>query len=191
MIIAIVIVSAVILVIIVGLVIAKQMQSSAWKELASELGGKFVDGGFFHPGSVQTQIRDRTITLDTYSVISGEYNTIYTRIRIPAHERDSFQFTIFRTGLIGKIDKVLGSQDIEIGDTDFDRAFTIQSNNELRVRALLTNPRIRGLIQRQKSIRLVLRNNELYFEAQGIIKDAERLKLLFDLFKEILGQLEG
>ena len=131
------------------------------------------------------------VTLDTYSVSSGDSSTTYTRIKAGFQNRDDFQFKIFRTGLVSKIDKALGAQDIEIGEEEFDRAFTVQSNNESKVRALLMNQRIRQLIQAQKSIRLTVRNNELNFETQGVIRDIERLKSLFDLFREVLGQLGG
>jgi hypothetical protein len=56
---------------------------------------------------------------------------------------------------------------------------------------LLANLRIRQLIQGQKSIRLGVRDNELRFEVQGVIRDVERLKSLFELFKEMLYQLGG
>jgi len=188
---AIIFMGAVIILVIVGVVISKRMRDSAWKQFAAEIGGEFVDNGFFRSSKVEAHIQNWIVTLDTYSVPSGDSNTTYTRIKAGFQNRDDFQFKIFRTGLVSKIDKALGAQDIEIGDEEFDRAFTIQSNNESRVRALLINQRIRQLIQAQKTIRLMVRNNELYFEAQGVIRDIERLKSLFDLFREVLGQLGG
>ena len=188
---AIIFMGAVIILVIVGLVISKRMRDSAWKQFAAEIGGEFVNNGFFRSSKVEAHIQNWIVTLDTYSVPSGDSSTTYTRIKAGFQNRDDFQFRIFRTGLVSKIDKALGAQDIEIGDEEFDRAFTVQSNNESRVRALLMNQRIRHLIQAQKSIRLTTRNNELNFETQGVIRDIERLKLLFDLFREVLGQLGG
>jgi hypothetical protein len=176
---------------IIWAVAARQKQDAAWEQLASEIGAEFVKGGFFRSNKVQAKVREWIVTLDTFSVPSGDSSTVYTRMRAPLQSRDGFQFTIFRIGFISKLDKALGAQDIDIGDPDFDREFVIQGNNEPKVRALLANLRIRQLIQGQKSIRLGVRDNELRFEVQGVIKDVERLKSLFELFKEMLYQLGG
>jgi hypothetical protein len=191
MIVAFIFIAALVIGLIVWVVISRQKPDAAWQQLANEIGAEFVGGGFFRSSKVQTHIKDSIVTLDTYSVPSGDSSDTYTRIRAPFQNRDGFQFTIFRTGLVSKLDKALGAQDIDIGDADFDRDFTIQGNNESRVRALFSNQRIRHLIQMQKSIRLGIRNNELVFEAQGVIKDIERLKSLFELLREVLGRLEG
>ena len=180
-----------IIVVIVGWVIFRQQRDAAWKRFATEIGAEFIEGGLFRTSKVQAHINDSAVVLDSYSVSSGDSSTTYTRIRAPFQNKDGFQFTLFRTGLVSKIDKALGAQDIEIGDADFDRDFTIQSNNESKVRALFASLSIRQLIQAQRSIRLRLKENELHFEVQGIIKDLERLKSLFELFREVLGRLEG
>ena len=180
-----------IIVVIVGWVIFRQQRDAAWKRFATEIGAEFIEGGLFRTSKVQAHINDSAVVLDSYSVSSGDSSTTYTRIRAPFQNKDGFQFTLFRTGLVSKIDKALGAQDIEIGDADFDRDFTIQSNNESKVRALFASLSIRQLIQAQRSIRLRLKENELHFEVQGIIKDLERLKSLFELFREMLGRLEG
>lgn len=176
---------------IIWAVAARQKQDAAWEQLASEIGAEFVKGGFFRSNKVQAKARESIVTLDTFSVPSGDSSTVYTRMRAPLQSKDGFQFTIFRIGFISKLDKALGAQDIDIGDPDFDREFVIQGNNEPKVRVLLANLRIRQLIQGQKSIRLGVRDNELRFEVQGVIKDVERLKSLFELFKEMLYQLGG
>ena len=170
---------------------SRQRQSEAWREFATQIGGEFTSGGLFRANKVQAQIEEQQILLDTYTVSSGDSSTTYTRIRAPFQNTEGFQFTISRTGLVSKIGKALGAQDIEIGDSSFDDDFTIQSNNESKVRTLFTNGRIRQLIQGQKSIRLSLKGNELHFQVQGVIRDVERLKSLFELFKETLQQLDG
>jgi hypothetical protein len=186
---------AVFVVILIGIVLgvwSKQKQAESWREFATQIGAEFVSGGLFRRDMVQAQVGGRTVTLDTYSVPSGDSNTTYTCMKTAFIKPAGFQFMIFRTGLISKIDKALGSQDIEIGDAEFDRQFTIQSNNEARLRALLASLRLRQLIQGQKAGRLgISKNNELRFEVQGVIKDVERMKSIFELFKETLQQLDG
>jgi hypothetical protein len=50
--------------------------------------------------------------------------------------------------------------------------------------------KIRELIEAQRRIRLSVKGAELKFEAQGTIRDVPRLKSLFELFREVLDQLE-
>lgn len=168
----------------------RRQRDEAWRQFASEIGAEFMEGGFFRSSKVQAHVSKWTVTLDTYSVSSGDSSETYTRMKSSIQEQDGFWFNIFRTGLVAKLDKALGVQDIEIGDADFDQGFTIRSNNESKVRALFSNLKIRQMIQAERSMTMAIRKNELRLETRGVIKDLERLKSLFELFRETLHQLE-
>ena len=114
----------------------RQQQNEAWKQFAGEIGAEFVEGGFFRSSKVQAHVSKWTATLETYSVSSGDSSETYARMKSPIQEKDGFWFTIFRTGLVAKLDKAIGVRDLEIGDPDFDQAFTIRSNNGSKVRSL-------------------------------------------------------
>jgi hypothetical protein len=174
----------------VWMVISRQKRDAAWMQLASEIGAEFIKGGFMRASKVQAHIKEWTVTLDTYSVPSGESSDTYTRIKAPFDNKDGLQFTVARKGLVSKLDKALGAKDIETGDAEFDRDFYIRGKNEAKIRAVFANMRIRQLIQGQRSITLGIKDNNLFFETQGEIKDVERLKSLFELFREMLTQLK-
>jgi hypothetical protein len=93
-------------------------------------------------------------------------------------------------------------QDLEIGDDAFDQDFILKSNQESKLRELLAGSKIRELISQQPEIYFAVKDDEgffrsnfpdgvdeLYFQVVGIIKDVERLKLLYELFAETLDQL--
>jgi hypothetical protein len=93
-------------------------------------------------------------------------------------------------------------QDVEVGYEDFDRDFIIKGTEVGKLRALFDNPKLRELVAAQPQIHLTVKDNdggwgadfpadtdELCFHVCGIIKDVERLKLLFELFSETLDQL--
>ena len=126
----------------------------------------------------------------------------YTRMRAPYVNPEGFRFTIYRKGFFSDLGKLLGMQDIEVGDPEFDEAFIIKGNDESKVRDLFANPKIRQMIQDQPKIRLEVKDSEgwfgpkfpedvdeLHFQVVGVIKDVERLKSLFDLFAAVLDQL--
>lgn len=123
-------------------------------------------------------------------------------MRAPYVNPDCFQFTIYRRGLFSDIAKWLGMQDIEVGHEDFDRDFIIKGTDASKVKMLFDNAKLRQLIAAQPQIHLTVKDNEGYwgvpfpadtdelcFHVCGVIKDVERLKLLFELFAEMLDQL--
>ena len=72
-----------------------------------------------------------TITLDTYTESTRRQSHVtYTRMRAPYVNPEGFRFTIYRKGFFSDLGKLLGMQDIEVGDPEFDEAFIIKGNDE-------------------------------------------------------------
>ncbi len=174
-----------------------------WRQVAEQVEGRFIDGGFFGTDVVQAATGDWIITLDTYTVRRGKgQSTTYTRIRAPYVNPEGFFFTIYRSWFFSGLGKLMGMQDIEVGHPRFDNAYIIKGNSEHRVRKFCENERIRELIASQPRIHLEVRDDEgwfkaqfpervdqLYFQCHGVIKDIGRLENLFELFAESLHQL--
>jgi hypothetical protein len=177
-------------------------KDEVWRKLCEEIGAELVDGGFWKGKKVHVHAKPWTITLDTYTESSGETQVTYTRIRAPYINPEGFRFTIYRKGVLSGLGKLLGMQDIEVGDPEFDEAFIIQGTDEFKVMNLFAEVKLRQMIKDQPKIRLEVKDNEgwfgpqfpenvdeLRFQVAGVIKDTERLKALFDLFAVVLDQL--
>jgi hypothetical protein len=173
-----------------------------WRQLSEETHGRYVEGGFWKGDKVEVEHRDWTVTLDTYAVSTGKVTIVFTRMRAPFVNPGAFRFEVYRKSIFSGIGKFLGMQDIEVGDSFFDDDFIVKSTDESRVRLLLANARIRELLSRQKDIRFSVRDDdgwfgtkypdgvdELHFAVAGVIKDIDRLKLLYDLFAATLDEL--
>jgi hypothetical protein len=173
-----------------------------WRQLCAEIGAQYVEGGFWKGNKVQATHGPWTITLDTYTVSDGKTSVAYTRMRAPFVDPEGFRFTVYRRGVFSDIGKWLGMQDIEIGDEAFDEDFILKSNEESKLRELLGSAKIRELISQQPDIYFSIKDDEgafvsnfpggvdeLYFQVVGVIKDVERLKLLYELFSETLDEL--
>ena len=173
-----------------------------WRQLSTEIGARYVAGGFWKGDKVQATHEEWTVTLDTYAVSTGKAVIIFTRMRAPYVNPNSFRFTIYRKGIFSDIGKWFGMQDIEVGDPEFDRDFIIKGTDESLVRELLSHQKLRELIARQREIHFTVKDDEgwfgptfpdgvdeLQFIVVGIIKDVERLKRLYDLFAETLDEL--
>ncbi|GAB3547245.1 DUF3137 domain-containing protein [Spirosoma fluminis] len=177
-------------------------KDEVWNQLADEIHADFVDGGFWKGSKVQATVGEWTVTLDTYTVSTGKVTTTYTRMRAPYVNKDGFWFKIYRNGFFSGIGKWLGMQDVELGYPEFDEQFIIQGNDEDKLRLLFANPKIRALIEAQPEIGLEVKDDNgwlstpfpenvdlLTFQVVGVIKDVERLKLVYSLFAETLNHL--
>lgn len=172
-----------------------------WQQLSGEVGGQFLEGDLFTPTAVQARADDWIITLDTFTVSTGQSSQTYTRLRAPYFNPEGFRFEIYRASLFSELGKGLGMQDIEVGHPRFDDDFVIKGNAPGRVRRFFDNERIRRLIAAQPKIRLSVKAHEgwlskfpagvdeLHFQSTGVIKDLAQLRTLFDLFAEVLQEL--
>ena len=173
-----------------------------WRKLSDEVGGRYVDGGFWKGDKVQIDHDDWTMTLDSYAVSTGKVTIVYTRMRAPFVNSSGFRFLVYRKSIFTGIGKFFGMQDIEVGDQLFDQDFVVQSTDEGKIKILLAAPQLRELISAQKDINFGVKDDEgwfgtkfpegvdeLHFVQTGIIKDVERLKQLYELFAETLDEL--
>ena len=175
-----------------------------WQQFAAAVGGNMTGGGFWSGGKVEGAHGQWIITLDTYTVSTGKSSITYTRMRAPYVNPEGFQFTIYRRGIFSDIGKWLGMQDVEVGEPQFDEDFIIKGNDETKLRRFFADTRLRELISAQPTIHFCVKDDEnrfwggrifppdvdeLYFQVTGVIKDVDRLKLLYGLFSETLDEL--
>lgn len=173
-----------------------------WTQIATDIGGEFIEGGFWDTDVLIYKHGEWQILLDTYVVSTGTSSHTVTRMRAPFVNKDDLYFKISREGFFSSIGKFFGMQDIEIGDPFFDKQFVIKGNNQEKIKLLLTDSRIKELCQSQPRIHLSIKDDEgwfgtdfpegvdeLYFECIGVIKETERLKALFGLFCLVLQRL--
>lgn len=177
-----------------------------WRQIASDLAGEFVDGGFWEENAVTYNHGEWRIVLDTRTETTYTGATMmtmqYTRMRAPFVNKDGLYFDISNEGFFSSIGKLLGMQDIVVGDQVFDDRFLIKGNSPEKIRLLLGDDRIRELIRKQPNVHLRIKDDEgmfgtdfpdgvdeLHFECAGVIKDTEALKDLFELFCRILERL--
>jgi hypothetical protein len=177
-------------------------KAEIWRQLSDAIGGQYVEARFLKGDRVEATHKEWTVTLDSYVVPAGKAHIPCTRMRAAFRNPGGFRFTVYRKSIFSAVAKVLGMQDIEVGDDAFDRDFIVKSSDEARARTLLASPRLRELLTQQPDIHLAVKDDEgwfatrfpegvdeLYFSVTGIIKDRERLQQLFDLFAEFLDAL--
>ena len=166
-----------------------------WGKIANDIGGTFENGGLCGRDVLRYSSGEWEITLDTYTVNSGNYRNTYTRMRAPFVNKDKLYFKIYREGVLSTIAKAFGMKEIEIGDKFFDMDFIIKGNNEEKIKLLLDDHKLKELIRKQPDICFEIKNDdgwfaqkfpngvdELYFQCSGDLENEELLKSLFEMF---------
>ncbi|HJX62268.1 MAG TPA: hypothetical protein VJ578_06835 [Dehalococcoidia bacterium] len=194
-------------------------QEQAWQLFATDVGGELVTrrerGRRFLGRHLQLAVVAKAgtspIALDLKMEAGSDVTPswLVTRMRAPYVARDTFSFSVKRIrarlsdgAVLHGMARLAGRHKVEPGDLGFDSGFLITANDTDEIRALLADPRIRGLIQSQPCLdisaarpawRLFKRSSQrlsvLRFEEEGVITDVQRLKSLFELFQETLNQL--
>jgi hypothetical protein len=173
-----------------------------WRQLSHEIGGEFVEGSFTKSSRVKVQIKEWVVTLDTFTVSTGNSSSTYTRMRAPYVNPDQFRFTIYRRSVFSNLGKLLGMQDVSIGEAAFDEAFIIKANDEAKVRQLFQTAKLREMVASQPRIHLTVKDDEGWFGAEfpdgvdelcfqvgGVLKDIDQLKSLYLLLAVTLSSL--
>jgi len=176
----------------------------AWKQLSSELDGRFIEDGTGNFANVQVDHKKWTILLDTFDEVIGRIPVTFTRIRVLCKKKEDLYFKIYRKAFVGIPLKFGGCTDIKTEDDDFDRLFSIIGDNEEKIINLL-NSTIISLLKGMSpysdiTIELNSRKGaynrhlpadvfELHLKITPVINDTERLKALFSLITEMLEQL--
>ena len=173
-----------------------------WSQIANDIGGDYIEGGFWERDTLRYTYGEWEILLDTYSQSNGNSSTTYTRIRVPFINKDQLRFKIYKEHFFSPVGKFFGMQDILINDAYFDDHYIIQGNNEQKIKFLLKDTTLKKMINKQPKIHLEIKNDEgwfgqkfpknvdqVYFQCTGIIKEKKKLLDLFDLFSTLLDRL--
>lgn len=183
--------------------IFSQGKEEIWKKISIELNGRYLKTGFCAGSKVLVSHENWNILLDCFYLPIGKALIPYTRFRAPFQSTSGFRFLAYNQGFFARVGKMFGMQDFETGFTEFDNTFILQGNKENQVQALFGNEEIRSLMLYNRQLRLEIKDDEgwlgpdfpestdeLICQMQGELRDEERLKALFQLFSEVLSELE-
>ena len=170
-----------------------------WQQLANEINAEFTKGSIAKSARVVKTHKNWTILLDTYTVNTGKSSVTYTRMRVPYKRENDIQFKLIRKNIFSGLGSYFGMPVIGTYDYDFDDEFVIKGNDESVIRDIFQNQDIKDRIKLQKKLILKTKpykekkspaDSELYFQMTGVLKDIEKLQNLFELFSEMMDELE-
>jgi len=134
------------------------------------------------------------LKLYRYSVRSGNNSTTYTTVRNVAPNPRELTFRLSPEGLLTKLGKAMGAQDVETGDEAFDRRMVVKCSDPDFIRTALL-PEVRSKIlafwdDHKPHGTIMLDGEELFYFETGTIR-SEKTRNRFAAATELLAKLRG
>jgi len=177
----------------------KSKAYEGWTQFAQQNGLKLeqppaVFGGLIKlPPTVEGTYEDRRLMMNSYEVHSGSASnsssTTYHRLVIELRIPYTGKLTIHKEGLLAKIGKALGKEDIQLHDLQFDPEYVVRcSDKELpnQVLGVLTRNRLLEF----KKWDFVWEGDTAIAERVDVEGDPDRLTKLVQILAEVADQLE-
>lgn len=136
-------------------------------------------GGF---PSINGVYRKRSLRVYMFTRSSGSgknrSSTTYTAFTIPVTNADGFEFHVYEQGFFTTLLTKFGMQDILIGDEAFDKEFIVKSNNEEKVRAMLSPmivTKFMDFAERYTAFGIQLKGDQFYYEAPETVTNEKHM----------------
>ena len=173
----------------IGLIVAgsfavaakKQMDAmnEAWQAASSTLGFDFASGSWGGGPTLTGTFDGAAAEIHSYTKSSGRSSTRYTRYTV-GFPPIGVGIRLSRQSGFGSILKVLGIQDIEIGESTFDEAFLVQATDPQAARAFLT-PGVTMVLNRLIAVHpeTVVSDDKLVLDQRATVRDPDTLVSTF------------
>jgi predicted nucleic acid-binding protein len=161
---------------LISIAVAKRQlahMNTAWQSAAETLGFSFEAGSMRNGPTISGMVDDRLAGVHSYTKSSGKSSNRYTRytVEFPAV---GVGLRLSRQAGLGQLLKILGTQDIVIGDPAFDEAFIVKSSDPRGVRAVLTPGRTMALNQLLAvHPEVVVTDDRIVIDRRGTVRDAD------------------
>ncbi len=124
-------------------------------------------------------LMDRKFSLELYQQGSGKNKRYYTELNFELENKYEYTLTLYKERIWSKLGKLVGMQDIEIGDAPFDKSFIIKSNDDYFATEVLKNQKSKDyfrMILNSMDGSFILDGNNLNYKQLGLIRsDQDRV----------------
>ncbi len=145
----------------------------SWQSAADALDFSFEAGSLRTGPTISGLVEDHPADVHSYMKRSGRNSTRYTRytVEFPAI---GVGLRLSRQAGLGQFLKILGTQDIVIGDPTFDEAFIVKSTDPQGVREVLTPGRTMALNQLLAvHPEVVVEDDRIVIDRRGAVRDPD------------------
>jgi len=160
-----------------------------WKSFASQIGAKYQlseEGTSLVTGSYKNY---PFILKMIFIQAAPKVNLFLTHFKILLKNKHELKFKIYREGILQKLTKLFGTQDIILNDRSFDKKYVIEGNNEEQVKKLVSSE-VRAEIIELGEMLMIFNGETFIYEQAGKIIDCSKLRLILELLTSLAGKIE-
>lgn len=159
-----------------------------WKTFAQEVGGSYrlsEEGtsevkGVFNGFSFRLKM--------IFIQAAPKVNLFLTHFEVILAKQSRLKLKIYREGIIQKLTKLFGTQDIIFNDRSFDKKYIIEGNDEAKVKEIIS-PSIRATIIELGEVLMILDGETLIYEQSGKIIDTKKLFMILQMMTELVAKI--
>jgi hypothetical protein len=172
--------------------LGRTSQVRGWRSLAEQNGLTFSGGvAPWKDLSISGAYRGRELLLQMIMRGSTSKNRrYYTRVTVTAKSGLIPQMEIKPEGVFEFFGKIVGWQDIEIGNEPIDKKYTITGQPVAEVMKMLSSLDLQQRLQEMSNVRSVIQGSSVSCEKNGVEKDPDTLQKMFDLVSALAEQAE-
>lgn len=120
----------------------------------------------------------------------------FTSLSAPINKDEEFTFSVHDEGLLDRVGKFFGMEDLITGDSEFDKNLIVKTNNLEKTKVIFSDPEIREVFQSLKYFSLQIENESkeaggrtLEFLMDKAVTKPDELKKIVMAFTAILNQI--
>ena len=177
-------------------IIAGKSEDEVWETIAEQLNRK--EDNLDYTAQFSTEKHCIILDIDIHPDLGEEGEKPITSFSAQLPDETTFRFNIEKQGLKHQIGKLFGMQDVIIGQTEFDKKFLIQSNDEAKVKEVFSAAEISDELLKNPVIGFKIRERKigttkeivLSLDIEGGITEPDKLKEIFRPFRIVLNSLD-
>lgn len=127
----------------------------------------------------------RPLLILTYATSPQDQHDAYTRITLDIANPGNISLRLRERGMFDPLERMPGTDVVEVGNTVFDRTFFIESQPHTAAAKIFSSPYIRQRVRQQTLIRFEINHRQLLFEKFGALRSAEDLQGLLNLLSDV------
>lgn len=157
---------------------ADAQQEAAWSGASRKVSGSYTPaaGSWYRraPRRIEATLDHIDVVADSYVVRQGKSALTYTRVRATVPKSRGVVLSVYRKHLFTSVGKMLGAQDVVVGDPPFDELFVVKASVDGVARAWL-NGSVCVALRACPNFRYELENGTLRATCEGLVTDADLL----------------
>ena len=166
-----------------------QDTENPWKLFADKIGAKYQlndEGTSLVTGTYQNY---PFILRMIFIQAAPKVNLFLTHFEIQLKKKISFKMKIYREGILQKLTKLFGTQDLILNDRSFDKKYIIEGSQEEKVKEIISSD-IRATIMELGEVIMIMDGETFIYEQTGKIIDSNKLLVILDMLIKLAEKIE-